>query len=285
MPLVREARDSRRCRPRHDAQFLERVFAADAGERTPLSHGRMNPGECLAAKRLIAQELHEHGIGREMGTVGMVGRECDAPWVGDGEKPFEPDRPLPGMDQALFPVGDRQHAAAALQMQVVRHPGGARRLREMLRGGRVARHGHGVAEQDLPDVEREGVAGVEVLHERGDSRPKRTLVEITPGITVKLDVGEVGGQAVERAHRFEHRAPVARQAEIRRVHMERVREADRLHGPHEPVEDLPGRDLPVGEPRVEVVMVAASAVFPKRRPARIGHLHGPATAGMHFLPE
>jgi hypothetical protein len=68
--------------------------------------------------------------------------------------------------------------------------------------------------------------GVEKFHERGDARAERALVEVAAGVAVKLHVGEVSPAAGERLHRLEERPPVARQAEIGRVHVERMRQAE-----------------------------------------------------------
>ncbi len=280
MALVRQAGDPCRGGPRDDAELLQRVFAGDVLERAAPADGGMDAVEGRAAEGGVAEELHQMRIGGEVGAVGMVGGEGHPPRVVYREEPLEADRPLPGMDHALLTVGDRQHAAASFEMQVVGHPGHAGSMGEMLGRGRVARHRHRVAEKNLADVERERIVGVEKLHERRHARAERALIEVAAGVTMELHVGEMGPTAGERLHRLQERPPVARQAEVRRVHVERMRQAERFDGCDEPVEEQPRRERGMlRDGRVEIVVVATAAVLPKGRASGIGHLHCPAPAG------
>ena len=94
---------------------------------------------------------------------------------------------------------------------------------------------------------------------------------------MELHVGEMGPPAVERPHRLQERPPVARQAEVRRVHVERMRQPNCLHRVGEPLEETPGREVMAGNRRIEVMMVAA-ALPPEHRAARISDFDSPAAA-------
>ena len=281
MPLGREPSDPRGGRPRDDAEFLEGVFAGDAGQRAPLPDGRMDPVERLATEGRIAQEPHEMRIGGEVGAVGMVGREHQPPRVGSREKPFQADRPLPGMHETLLAVADRQHTAASLEMQVVRHPGHAGGMGQVLGCGGVARHGHGVAEEHLPHVEREFRVHVEPVDDRSDARTKCVWIEIAAGVAVELHMREMCRDAVECVHCLQQRPPVARQAEVGRVDVERVRQSKRLHHPGQSFQERPAGERHARQRRVEIAVVAAATMFPERRAARIGNLYGPAPTCLH----
>ena len=58
--------------------------------------------------------------------------------------------------------------------------------------------------------------------------------------------------------------------------VERVGQAEIGDRLGEPLEERAGRERLPRQRAVEVVMVAATAPLPERRPAGIGHLHGPA---------
>ena len=241
MPFVRQPRDPRRGCPREDAQFLEGVLARQSSQRAAVADGRVDPREGLAPKRLVAEELHEERVGEEVGAVGMIGGERRAPRVGESQIPLQPDRPLPGMDQALLAVADRHHATAPGEMLIVAGPGNAGGVRQMGRRLGIARHRHRVAEQHLTNVERQAGLAVEYLGEWLDPRPERVLVEVPPGVAVELDVREMGPPPLKRPHRLLERAPVAGEAEIGRVDMEWVGEAEGIDGCREPVEKTPRR--------------------------------------------
>ena len=168
--LVGEPCDPRRRGARHDAQLLERVLAVDRREGAAGPNFRVDSGQRLAAEGSVAQQLHQMRVGGEVGAVGMIGGEGQPPRVGHGQKPLQADCPLPGMDQILLLVGERQHTTAPLEMEVVRNQRHARGMGQMLGGGRVARHRHRAPKQHLADVEREVAAGVEELNHRCHAR-------------------------------------------------------------------------------------------------------------------
>ena len=281
MPFVRQPRDPRRGRPRQDAQLLEGVLARQSPQRTAVADGRVNPREGLAPERLVAEELHEERVGEEVGAVGMIGGERRAPRVGEPQIPLQPDRPLPGMDQALLAVADRHHATAPGEMLIVAGPGNAGGVRQMGRRLGITRHRHGVAEQHLTNVERQAGLAVEYLGESLNPRPERVLVEVSPGVAVELDVREMGPPPLKRPHRLLERAPVAGEAEIGCVDMEWVGEAEGIDGRREPVEKTPRRKRQPRQRRVEIVVITPAAVAPKQVAAGVGHLHRPAAPGMN----
>ena len=90
-------------------------------------------------------------------------------------------------------------------------------------------------------------------------------------------MGEVRGLTLERPHGLEQRPPVAGQAEVRRVHMQGMRQADLLDRRGQPREQQPRREGASGQRRIEIVVIAAAAP-PECRAAWIGDLHGPAAA-------
>ena len=185
------------------------------------------------------------------------------------------------MHHALLAVADRQHAAAPLEMQVVRHPRHAGGMGQMLGGGGVARHRNRVAEEYLPHVEREFRMGVEPFDQWCDARAERVGIEIATCVAVELHVREMGWDAVECAHRLQQRPPVARQAEIGGVDVERMWQTDRLHRPGQAFEQHSRGERHARQRRVEIAVVAPAAMFPECRSTRIGHLHRPALASLH----
>ena len=151
----------------------------------------------------------------------------------------------------------------------------------MLGGGGVAGHRHRVAKEHLPDVEREFRMRVEPLDQWCHARAERVGIKIAACVAVELHVRQMGRDAVECVHRLQQRPPVARQAEIGGVDVERVGQTDRLHRAGQSFEQHSRGERPARQRRVEIAVVAPAAMFPECRPTRIGHLHRPALAGLH----
>ena len=107
----------------------------------------------------------------------------------------------------------------------------------------------------------------EVLGElrRARARPPARLA----AVGVELEVREVRAAALERAQRVERRAPVARDAEVVAVDVDRVRQAELVHRAGDRVEHLPRRDA--GDVVVERGDVAV-AVLPALDAARVDEL-------------
>ena len=103
----------------------------------------------------------------------------------------------------------------------------------MLGGSRIARHRHRVAKEYLAHVEGEFRVGIEPFGQRFDPRAERIGIEVAAGVAVKLDMGQMGADAVEAAHRFQQRAPVAGQAEVGGVDVQGMWQPQRFNCPGE----------------------------------------------------
>ena len=62
--------------------------------------------------------------------------------------------------------------------------------------------------------------GVEELGQGFHARAEGVFVEVIAQVTVELHMGKMGPPAGQATHRLEKRAPVPRQAQVRRVHVE-----------------------------------------------------------------
>ena len=94
-------------------------------------------------------------VGQERAAVGVVGAHHDSPGILDQQVPFQPDRPLPGVDHARVLVFDRHDAAAGLHLGVAAEPLGLVDLAQVVAQRPVAGHARGLAEEHLADVDGE----------------------------------------------------------------------------------------------------------------------------------
>ena len=85
----------------------------------------------------------------------------------------------------------------------------------------------------------------EVVEQLGRARAREAFGLAAVG--VELQMGEVRLPAVERAHRLQGRARVAGDAEVVGVHVHGMRQAERVDGGADRLDDLARRDLEAGD--------------------------------------
>ena len=208
------------------------------------------------------------GIRQERAAVGVVGAHHDPPGIVDHQVPFQPDRPLPGVDQARVLVFDRHDAATGLHSVSLLIPFRLVDLAQVIADRAVAGHAGGLAEDDLADVDRQVGVRIDILGQRRDPRRKRLFVAVAAAIAVELDVGQMPAMALQELHRLERGRPVAGQAEVVGVDVHRVRQPQLVDGLGDRLDDLPRRHSEVIDDRVDGLDVTGRPVLPHLDAAR-----------------
>ena len=115
---------------------------------------------------------------------------------------------------------------------------------------------------------------VDIVGQGRRFRVERGLVAFAPAVAVELDVGDVPAMPLEGFHRFQRRLPVAGQAQVVAVDVDRMRQFQCVHRRRRFADDLPRRDTEVIDGFVHRVHVAAGVALPNLDAARIDQLDG-----------
>ena len=113
---------------------------------------------------------------------------------------------------------------------------------------------------------------VDVLGEGRDLRAERVLVALSAGVAVELDVRQMAAMSLEQFHRLERGRPVARQAEVVAVDVDRVRQAELVDRPGDPADDLTGGHAEAIDDGVQILDVPLAPMLPDLDAARVHQL-------------
>ena len=89
---------------------------------------------------------------------------------------------------------------------------------------------------------------------------------------MKLNVGQVGLESIERSHGLQRSRPVSGHSKIVGVDVDRVRQVERVGCLGNGANDLSRGDIEAGNNLVEIRCVTRSGLFPKLDAARIDNL-------------
>ena len=164
------------------------------------------PAACdlLLAELGVHQQPDDLRVAPEAAAVRMVGRQVDAPGIGDEQHQLEPDRPLHGVDEVMVAVDVRHDAAAGLVLDVEVGPLPAGQLVEQVLPRTVGGDRHGVAEQDRADVAGQVRVLVELFGDGGRLGLHRAPVVAAVGM--ELQVRQMRAMPFEHPHRLDGRA-------------------------------------------------------------------------------
>ena len=264
-----------------DGDLRQRVFARDAAEGAGGGRGGIDGPQHVVAVAAVHQQADQLRIHREGRAIRMVGGEEDAPGILDQQEQLQPDRPLQRVDEIAVAVAERHQAAAALALDVHAEP--LARLGEaavaVLHHG-VAGGGDGLAEHDLADIDADMLVAVHGLGDLG--RARRELAVALGAVAVELHVGEVQRHALARAHGLQGGLEIAGHAQIVAVEMQRMDDAQLVHGARQGGDDAARRDAVVRAGRVQAELAgvelegADAAGIDGLHRQRLGRLQHPA---------
>ena len=121
MPAVSKAEDFRRRGAGHDGDFVKRIFARKACQRSHCRRIGIDGGKCVVSVGFIHEQSDKVRVAHEWRAIGMIRGKENAPRVVDHQENFQADSPLQCVDKILVAIAERHHAAAGVALDVHNH--------------------------------------------------------------------------------------------------------------------------------------------------------------------
>src|SRR6185436_18726765 len=244
-----------------DRDLVQGVFASESiQQRAPGEQAEVYSLELLVPIGPIHQQADQLGVGEEGSSIGMIGGEHHAPWVGGKQKELETYPPLECRDGRLLPVRIRNDAAAAFQLYVYVHPfAPAARVQEVLHRA-VRRNGGGGAEHHLPHVHADFGVLIDVLDEfwRGGAPAPGRSTTGAVSVGMELEMGEMSAPASQGFHALQRHSHISRPPQVVAVNVNRMGKAQPVPHISQRLENAPGRDVAGPYSVVEPVDITAT---------------------------